>query len=212
MYQFVLAVMFCFGESNDLVVQLGDEDFAVREEAYGYLLENVNFSWYIKLRDFKTDDLELVKRRELIKEVFIQKTHKRLRSRYQPDLMGYPQYPWLFQGNAADFVPHNYEWRSLNRGKIYSKYYNSAASLGGTMNFPDYTHHRIATQLWIADRIDLDLIDAILYAKSEDWVDRKMKICMEEIQKDLATLIASEDLWWRNMNKQNPLRLKIKKD
>lgn len=203
-YALCLSATFCFGgdDQPDLVKKLGHPRFAVRDRAQVRLLKITDFESYFAIQNIKTNDAEVIGRRKLIMESFQQRMPEKLRPNYKVDLMGYPKYPWICQ----EFHYH-YEWNGMRKYQLTNHYLCKAGRPTDPLNnYPDYARFRTATELWLADRIELSIKNAIVCAKSEDEFCEKMATCMRQIQEDIAAMIRGEDYYWRFQGYQNPLR------
>ena len=207
-HAFLVLTAFCFGgDLGNLVLQLGDEDFATREKAHAALQGKMDFSLYVKLREIKADNLEANGRLKSINDAYAQKFWENLRPRFKVDLMGYPKYPWILQGFS-----HSYKWEGLGKTDITNRYVGRAKEEGiaGGNCEPDWTYWRRATELWLAHRVDTALMDTIRTANSEEEVCKKMDEFMKGvIQVEVRAMIWGEDKHWGD--RPNPLREANKK-
>ena len=184
-------------QTDDLIKDLGDDSFEVRQKAQEKLTKKINFDVYVKIRDFKTDDLEIKRRIKSIKENYNQK----LIEDYKIGTESYPGYPWI------DMLPSPYEWKGLKRSEIINCYLHYASYMGALSDGgPKWTNYRKATDLWTKDRVSLVLKEALL-SKTEKEFKGRMKKGIETIQKEIESMINGEDKYWGGQAK-NPARLK----
>ena len=138
----------CVGETNNkLFSDLNSNVYVIRNSASRKLEQKMDFSLYLKLRDGKPGNAEYSHRFKYLVRVFEQKT----REKYQPDLCGHPDYPWIF------FNPNRpYAWRGLNHNDLYETYVLLVNKRGvcGT-NANDWLDYRLATKIWLDERITL---------------------------------------------------------
>lgn len=195
---FLLAAAAVDQDPDHLIRQLGHPRFAVRHQAHCKLLQINDTRSYFQLKSFTTSDPEIINRKALILQSVQVNLHTKLRPKFSVNLMGYPKYPWILEA-----VPAEYQWRNLQRHQIYSKYMHDARQKNYLPLAPDFPGNRKATELWLADRIDLDLQDALRQANSEHEIYQHMAKCMKEIQDDVSTMIDGENRWWGD--RKNPL-------
>ena len=204
-----LSVALCFGADVDnLVRQLGSEDFQARERAHAKLTLGMDFARYAKLRDADTDNAEAEGRKRSIMEVFEQKTFKKFKPKFRVDLGDYPKFPWICQGFAED-----YRWQGAKRDEVIVRYVDYAKNRGGVGLWgncpPDWGYYRLATEIWTDDRIELAFKDAMAVAKTEEEFCSSMEKFMRPIHADVKAMIRGEDQWYGDG--PNPLRLTRKK-
>lgn len=207
----LLSASLCIGQpSGDPIKQLGHPHFAVRDQAHKRLLREMDFSLYFYLKAIKTTDPEVVYRRRLLMDAFEEKKAKYFRPEYlgKVDLGGYPKIPWICQEFSS-----RYEWNGLNSYQITNHYVGKSRKLCDLPNSsPDYHHHRVATELWLGDRIEAGIKNAVILANSETEFRCYMGDLMVQINEDVAKMIEGEDQWWRFHRFQNPLRTNYPKE
>ena len=155
----ILALCFLLNEkmTNDLVKDLGSENFKIRAKAHKKLEEKMNFSLFVKVRKIKSSDLEINRRLELLVAGYKTKIF----SNHKIDLKGYPEYPWICQG-----LPKSYRWKGLKPGQIINKYGEPMWYIHDVS--PTYDNYRAATKAWIEDRMNEDFNEALKCKNEKD--------------------------------------------
>ncbi len=86
----------------------------------------------------------------------------------------------------------------------YAKYARERFGLvDGDCN-PDWTHYRIATELWLDYRIETAFKEVMAVAKTKEEVCKSMEQFMKVVQFEVRAMIRGEDQWWGMSG--NPLR------
>ncbi len=201
----VSAALCLGGDPDHLAKKLGHPVYAVREKNQALIVQTMDWSARARFKEAKFGDAEVTRRKELVIQAFEQKVHERLRPGYKVDLMGYPAYPWICEG-----FPDEYQWRGMKTDKIIKCYLGKVKPGLPAHLPPDFTSYRTATELWLGERIDFDLKDAICAATIEEDVHRSMKESMKAIHFEVKAMIWAEDRHW--VNRVNPLRATQKKD
>lgn len=193
-----LIIALAIGQSSeDLVKKLGSDKFAERQEAQEELLKIMDFDMYVKFKTIKGSNLEV--RRRL--KVLIEDYEIKLFRNYEIDLRGYPKYPFI------DVLPDGYKWNKMNGQEIVAKYLDCACKVQPYEGAPKWTHYRVATHIWVRDRIFAAFVESIDEAINEKDFRSKMTEALKPIQKDVDILIKGDDEYWAKQKLPNPLRI-----
>ena len=194
-------LVFFVDDTDNLIKGLGDSNFYVRENAQVDLIKKMDFNLYLRLRDIKEKNLEIIRRLEVIKKNYKNK----LRLEYKVTIDGYFEYPWI------DMIPYEYKGEGMQRCDILEIYlFNSEEiEVFGNKNscWPSY---RKATQRWIKDRIYSYSEELFKKTKSEKDFQDGMNAKIAIIQKDMEAMVIREDDYWKFWGKKNPARIKNK--
>ena len=179
--------------TEELVKNLGNEKYAVRENATNKLKKMVDFNLYLELAKVTSDSAEVMQgirgiRRHYesmidfkaylkLKEdhrarAVVRSYESRMRYQYHIDLYGHHRYPWIW-------VSH---WE-------YIAYLEKARSVAGWGRSPDWIDFHLATAMWTEDKITASFRMCMNIAESEEELRCLMACKMQKIQKEINGMI-----------------------
>lgn len=198
----LLLALSLFGEREMLIVELGNDEFLVREQAQIKILGTLNFDSYHNLihRQKTQEDPEIRERINFI----LSEYEKRLLAKHPIDLKGYKGFPFIDVG-----LPQDYKWRGLTKHEIIRYYRTLAESWGVGGGAPHYPDFKKATEFWLHHRRALDAEELARCSKTPAEFHAKMMSRMKAIHDDLELLKEGDDRHWKNTcNQKNPFREK----
>lgn len=192
LYSFVVAKV---DENTNLIKQLGDGSFIVREKASSQLADGMTFKLYLEFRHFKHEDPEVANRIWVIRRSYENKIAKKWFDGFKPKLpLNNSQYPWICLQKSTG----TWDWDC--------GYIKSARLLGAPQSESlGWMHWRVATKIWL----DVEVCNAVSISFKESQSEKdffcNMDYRMESIKGKILHMISMEDNW-RGGKKNNPLR------
>lgn len=190
---------------DQLVIQLGNDNFQKREEASAVLKARMQFQIFLQLQDVKEKemDAEIVWRLENVISVYKIK----LLAEYKVNLGDYADYPQIDEGLPNDYTLDG-PWSGWDKWDFIRRYLEAANQIGTPQDgFPIWTNYRVATKIWMQDRIDYAFRETITSAKSEMEFRCMMGEAMERIQADVQMLIVGDDEYYLKRHQMpNPIK------
>jgi len=187
-----------------VIADLSSNSFRTRQRAKLQIVLRNNFNLYEKLRSHQAEDPNT---KRIIEEL-LREYEERLRSEYKIEIKDYMAYPQIDEG-----LPHTYQWRGMNKDEIVKHYLNRAISeseFAGVGVSNHCIHHRIATELWMQDRIRFDFIESIVNVKNEKEFREKMGRKIQESQKIMDMLVEGDKLWYDKNKQKSPFEVEKK--
>jgi len=187
---FLLAILV----RGDDVADLSSDKYAVRQKATQSLAKRMNFKLYTELRDRKDDELEVQQRIAKLLRGF---ESKYLAGKEFKIVIDYPELPWICHEEDYDYSdPHLF--LASKDGK-----YNDGS--------PKWTNWRVATHLWLEDKITEEALSVLRTSKDEKEFKALISDRTKSVVLILNRMIEREDQWWGGQEK-NPLRKERKPD
>lgn len=152
-----------------LVAGLGNPQFRVRERCHRLLAHCGELAWPALRQGQNSKDPEVVQRCRLL-EAPLRRAHAwQLAGNYKPTR--YPRIPWLcLQDNVNPW------WNDVYGGKMTDFYRTRAAKEKGAANvWPNHEAERVATRLWVADRIIAGWLDMEIVAALDRMADIEIR-------------------------------------
>lgn len=217
MFTFVFALM--LGLTQGHLNDLHSSDYRVRESAHKELAQQMSVDLYLHLKGVKLTDTEAKRRLEAILEDYEgridyktyqkakgrkelirlqQNYEKRMVVKWMPMPRNYPAYPWV------DRMATGYWWNGWEGYRIQNHYLERARKTMGSGCAPYYTDYRLATEMWVFDKVSQGIGHASRGTEKEFIVS--MEKLTEQIHKELETMIKDEERYWFRMRAHNPLR------
>ncbi len=182
-----------------LIADLGNDNFYKREEAHAKIQEKMDVDLFLRLKKAaKTGkDLEIKWRANWICQKYI----KKLRQEYRVDLHGYGAYPQI-DLRLGD----GYRWKGHCRWMISVFYLNQIEDIDSSFwgHPPHYMRCRLATQLWMDDRINADFKESLQIAKNGREFRSMMDDRMKATQTDIEVLIEADKKYYKRKEIKNP--------
>lgn len=188
--------------TRTLAKKLGDKNFPVREKTQKEIFEKMDYKFLVRLAMINKEDpdAEVSSRIDRLIE-----SYQKVQSEYKVDLKGYKAFPFIDEG-----MPANYKldgawrgWERMHFIRVYVRRANDAGAL--QFGHPHWLNYRKATEIWMQERIDYCLKEAIAICKDEDDFERIMKKHMERIGQDIEMLIEGDNDYYKKHNMANPV-------
>lgn len=178
---------------DDLIKQLSDRKFSVREKASRRLLEKMDFESYLELRSFYHEDLEVLRR----VQTAVSDYEKRIVQKYLvttklklPENIS--QYPWIYFGGLG--------WDDS------CCWLKTARMLGVPEDgIPEWTDWRTATKIWADTEVVNSISIALDGSMSEGEFFCIMNCTMKRIMDKIKPMVKMQDNYYGG-KKKNPLR------
>jgi len=151
----------------------------------------MDFKLYVELRNRKDDELEVQQRINKLLEGF---ESKYLTGKEFKVVIDYPELPWICHDEDYDYSdPH-----------LFLANQNKKLQDGS----PKWTNWRVATHLWLEDKMTAEAVNFLRTSKDEKEFKRFMSNKTKAVILILNRMIEMEDRYWSDNKQENPLRKK----
>lgn len=186
---FLMVALMAALSDDELIAQLGDDRFVVREQATAQLEKRIDFPMYLRLRDAQYDDVEIQLR---VKQA-VEQYEIKMVSAYSVKLGKGKLYPPINQAIADDYKLSEGLWEYWSADDFIQKYLDHAKRLFDPDDELSYLMQgRLATELFVEDRIRYVGYSALHETKTEEEFYAAMQNGMANIQKDVEGFFLSE--------------------